>query len=129
MRRVMLLLGVGCLTALCPGGMWLASRPPIQPFVPPDATDIHMAANGWGEWTLSYRSQGPPFGWYFTIVHRLEADGWARRAAGYTGRPLQDPVGYTRMTSFGVVVLWESVELDGDLDVAHVRVRRWIALR
>jgi hypothetical protein len=128
MRRVVLLLGMGCLTALCSSGVWLAFRPPIQSLVPPDATEVHMSANGWWEWRLSYRTRDPPYGWYTVIVHQLEAGGWVRRAAGYTGRPLQDPVGYTRITSFGFAVLTESVELGGDLYVADVRMRRWIAL-
>ena len=128
MRRVMLLLGIGNLFVLCSGGLWLASRPPLHPLVPPDASDFQMSANGWWEWTLSYRTSRPLDHWYFPIVHQLEAASWTRRAAGYTGRPLPllDPVAYERRTSFESVVLCERVELDGDLYVAHIRMRRWI---
>jgi hypothetical protein len=86
---------------------------------------------GWWEWTLIYRTPRPLDEWYFPVVHQLEAGGWARSEAGYKGRPppLLDPVVYERRTSFGFVVLWERVDLDGDLHVAHVRIRRQIAIQ
>jgi hypothetical protein len=128
MRRVMLLLGIGCLVAVCYVGIWLAFRPPIQLLLSPDATDIHVVDNGWGELTLTYRAPGPAAGWPLTVVHQLEANGWMQSGERYTGGPVQDPATYTRMTSSGFVVLWERVELDSDARVTRIRMRRWITL-
>jgi hypothetical protein len=129
MRRVALLLGLACLTAVCSGGSWIASRPPIQLLFPPDATDIHMAANGWWEWTLSYQTPGPSYEQEAAIVHQLEADGWMESGERYVGGPPHDPATYTRMTAFGVVAVWERLELDSDARVTRIRMRRWIALQ
>src|SRR5690242_16645409 len=125
MRRVVLLLGTGCLVVVGYVGMWLAFRPPIQPLLPPDATGIHAVDSGLWEWTLTYRAPGLSYAWYFTVTHQLEASGWAP-AEQHTGGPLPDHVTYIRMTSFGIVALCERVELDGDLHVAHARMRRWV---
>jgi hypothetical protein len=129
MQRIAIILGIGCLVVMCRGGVWLAARPPIEAVRPPDATDVHVGV-GWWEWTLIYRTPRPLDEWYFPVVHQLEAAGWTRSEAGYAGRPLPlvDPVAYGRRTSFVVVVLWERVDLDGDLRVAHVRMHRWITL-
>jgi hypothetical protein len=127
MRRVVLLLGIGCLTALCSGGIWIASRPPIQSLAPPDATGMHMGV-GWWEWTLTYRTPEPPNECYFTVIQQLDADGWGRDE-WYTGRPSTEPVTYTRIISFDFVVLWDRVELGSDPYIAHIRMRRWITLR
>lgn len=59
---------------------------------------------------------------------RLE-NGWTRRAERYTGGPLREPATYARKTSFGFVALWERVDLDGDLQHAHVHMRRWIIMQ
>jgi hypothetical protein len=130
MQRIAIILGIGCLLGICTGGAWVASRPPIRAALPPDATDLHVGV-GWWEWTLIYRAPRPLDEWYFPVVYQLEAAGWTRRQAGYTGRPLPlvDPVTYERRTSFGFVVIRERVDLDGDLHVAHVRMRRWITIQ
>ena len=128
MRRVVLLLGIACLTALCSGGIWIAYRPPIQLVFPPNATDIHMTANGWWEWTLSYQTPGSSYEWYSTILHRLEADGWMESGEQYVGGPAHNPATYTRMTSFGFAVLWERIELDSDARVTRIQMYRWIAI-
>jgi hypothetical protein len=127
MRRIMLLLGVSCLLVLCVGGLWHASQPPIQLLLPPDSTDIHLDAVGWWEWTLTYRTPGPADGWYVTVVHQLEAAGWLSMERHPSG-PLGDPMIYRRTISFGCVVIWERVELDGDVHSAHIRVYRRITL-
>jgi hypothetical protein len=110
--------------------MWLAFRPPIQAASPPDTTEMHVGI-GWWEWQLTYRTPRPLDQWYFPVVHQLEAAGWTRRQAGYAGRPLPfvDPVAYERRTSFEFVVLWERVELAGDLHGARMQLRRWIAIQ
>jgi hypothetical protein len=129
MRRVVLLLAIGFLTALSAVGTWLASRPPILLSFPPDATDLHMAANSWWEWTLSYRTPDSSNQWYSTTVHQLETDGWMESSERYVGGPPHTPATYTRMTSFGFVVIWERVELDGDAHRAHLRMYRWITIQ
>jgi hypothetical protein len=130
MRRIAIILGIGCLLGMCAGGAWVASRPPISAASAPDATALRVGV-GWGEWTLIYRAPRPLEEWYFPVVHQLEAGGWTRNQAGYTGRPLPlvDPVAYERRTSLGFIMLWERVDLDGDLLVKHVRMRRWITLQ
>ena len=129
MRRVVRLLGIACLTALCAAAMWLASRPLIERFFPPDTTGIHMAANGWWEWTLSFQTPGPSYERDARIVHQLEADGFMESGEQYVGGPPHDPATYTRMRSFGLVVLWERIELGSDAQVIRIRMRRWIALQ
>ena len=127
MRRVVLLLGVSCLVVVCYLGTYLAFRPPIEPLLPSDATDIRVDAVSWWKWTLTYRALGPDYAWYFTVTHQLEASGWASEEQ-HTGGPLPDHGTYRRTTSFGFIALCERVELYGDLHVAHARMRRWVAL-
>ena len=129
MRQVVLLLGIGWLVVVYYAGTWLVLQPPIQLLIPPDATDIHVVDRDWWEWSLTYRTPRSPYGWYFTAVHQLEARGWMESGEQYTGGPLHEPVTYTRMTSCGFFALWEYVELDGDLQGTHVRMRRWIAMQ
>ena len=129
MRRVVLLLGIACLTGLCASGAWLASRPPIQLLFPPDATDVYMTANGWRECTFSYQTPDSSYEREATIVHQLEANGWMESGERYVGGPSHDPATYTRMTSFGFVVLWERVELDSDARVTRIRMHPWIAIQ
>ena len=130
MRRIAIIFGIGCLAIVCAGGVWLASRPPIPTWLPPDETHSNMGV-GWWEWTFTYQRPDSLDEWYFPVVHQLEARGWTRSQAGYMGRPppLVDPVAYERRTALGFVLLWERVDLDGDLHVAHVRMRRWITLQ
>jgi hypothetical protein len=130
MQRIGIILGAGCLLGMCAYGAWAVSRPPIRALLPSDAIDMHMGV-GWWEWTLIYRTPRRLDEWYFPVVHQLEAGGWARSEAGYMGRPLPpvDPAAYERRISFGLVVIRERVDLDGDLYVAHVRMRRWIAIQ
>jgi hypothetical protein len=128
MLRVMLLLGIGCLVVVCSVGIWRAFQPPIQLLVSPDATDIRVTDTSWGEWTLTYRTPSLPYSWYTTVVHQLETNGWTL-GERYTGGPLYDPPTYTQMLSFGFVALWEQVNLDGDLQGAHIRIHRWITIQ
>jgi hypothetical protein len=129
MRQVVLLLGIGCLTALCAAGMWLASRPPIPLSFPPDATDLQMATDGGWGWTFRYRTPGASDSWYSTIVHQLETDGWIETGERYVGGPVPNPATYTRMASFGLLVVWERVEVDSDMHGVHLRMYCWIAIR
>jgi hypothetical protein len=128
MRRVVLLLGIGCLAVVCYVGNWLALRPPIQHLLPPDATEVYVVNDGWAEWTLAYRAPGPAYAWYVTVAGQLEANGWMQSGEQYTGGPLF-PVTYTRITSFRFVALWERAELDGDPHSAQIRMRRWIVIQ
>jgi hypothetical protein len=86
-----------------------------------------VAIGAW-EWTLDYQVQAPLDDWYFPMTQQLEAEGWTRRNTGYAGRPLPllDPVAYERSIPLGPVVLWERVEMGGDVHGRHVRIRRWI---
>jgi len=128
MRRVVLLLGIGCLAVVCYVGTWRAFRPPIQLLLPPDATNVHVVDNSWGEWILTYRAPGPGYAWYVMVAYQQEANGWMQSGEQYTGGPLF-PATYTRITLFGFVALWEHVELDGDLHGAQIRMRRWIVIQ
>jgi hypothetical protein len=127
MRRIILLLGAGCLMAAGFSAIWLAARPPIQPLLPPGATDIYVVDSGWWEWTLTYRAPEPAYAWYFTAARQLEASGWAP-AERHTGGPLRERVTYTRRTPLGFVTLYEDVELAGDLYFVHARMRRWMSV-
>ncbi len=39
MRQIVLMLGAVCLVMACGAGMWIAARPPIEPFLVPEAID------------------------------------------------------------------------------------------
>jgi hypothetical protein len=129
MPRVVRLVGMACLTALCAAAMWLASRSPIQLLFPLDAAEIHMAANGWWEGTHSSQTPGRSDEWCSTIVHQMEAEGWMESGERYVGGPSHSPATYTRILSFGLVVYWERIELDNDARVTRIRMRRWIAIQ
>jgi hypothetical protein len=80
---------------------------------------------GWG-WTFRYRTPGASNSWYSTIVHQLEADGWIETGERYVGGPGPNPATYTRMASFGLLVVWERVELDSDMHGVHLWMYRWM---
>lgn len=130
MQRIIVLLGIACLLVGCAGGIWLAFQPPVHPPFPADRIERRVGIGEW-EWTLDYQVQAPLDRWYVPITQQLEAEGWTRRSTGYAGRPLPllDPVAYERRLSLGLVVLWERVEMDGDLRGRHVRIRRWLTSR
>jgi len=129
MRRVLILLATGCLVIICSVATRLMFQPPIQLLVSHDATDIEVVHSDWGEWTLTYRTAGPAYGWYHTVIQQLESNGWRRSGERYTGGPPHNPPTYTRMASFGLAAVWEQVELDGDPQVARLRLRQWITVR
>jgi len=61
MRRIMPLFGIGCLAVICYIALWLAFRPPINPLLLPDATEIRVDAVGRWEWALTYRAPDPSY--------------------------------------------------------------------
>jgi hypothetical protein len=128
MLRVKYLFGCACLVALCCAGIWAAARPPLELALPSEATDLHLSATGWWEWRLTYLAPGAPYGWYVTIVHQLEEEGWMENREQYIGGPPHDPATYTRKTSFGYLIVWERVEIGGEPHLAELRMWRWISL-
>jgi hypothetical protein len=58
-------------------GVWMLAHPRPDLFIVSNATDIQVRSSGFGEQQITYRTSGLPYGWYFTVVRNLAADGWS----------------------------------------------------
>jgi hypothetical protein len=108
-------------------GIWklAGARPDL--FIVPNATDIQVRSFRFGEQQITYRASGSPYGWYFTIVRNLAADGWSA--------PIDDRVRlqtapdiHWRIRPFWFVYIKERVALQGDPDIARITVSREVII-
>jgi hypothetical protein len=127
-RALSLALAV-CATLLLVGaaGVWRVVHPPLDLFVVAGAVDIQVEAHGLGEEQITYRSPGQSYGWYFTLVRNLAADGWVLPIERRHGLRNNSEV-YWRISSLWLVYLKEEAELQGEPDVAHITLRREIII-
>jgi hypothetical protein len=106
----------------------MAIRPPIEPFLVPQAADVEIGRVGWNEWQISYYAPGSPTTWHTDVAHQLEAQHWSspdRVAYGSLSRT------YSRASSLGFVELWEWAYFTFTPARPHdarILVRRWIAI-
>src|SRR5690242_16580567 len=79
MRRTHVMVLVIGLALLIVGGAgaWNIARPPLDLVLVSGATDIQVQSYALGAQRITYRTLGRPYGWYFTIVRNLAADGWS----------------------------------------------------
>jgi hypothetical protein len=110
------------LVAVCTGAWWLA-RPSFPAVLVPGAEDLQVEVLGFGEQQVSYRAPGQPYGWYFTIVRNLAADGWSAPVDNRLGMR-HAPETHWRILQLWFIYLKEEVALQGEPHVAHIRVRR-----
>jgi len=96
-------------------------------FIVPNATSIQVRSFGFGEQQITYRTSGLPYGWYFTVVRNLAADGWSA--------PVDDrvrlqtiPDVHWRIRPFLFVYIKEQVALQGDPDFAQITVNREVII-
>lgn len=125
MQRRLVVLGLVLVIGMCSTGLWISTRPLVQPFLIPGATEIDVSMQGWGTQRIRYRVPPSSDAWYFTVGRTLTAQGW-RSPTRYTGGPPADPDMYIRVTSFWRVALWERVRLGGRAETAQLTVQRWI---
>ena len=132
MRRksiiVLVALAIGLtLLIVSSAGVWMLaySRPDL--LIVSNATDIQVQSFGFGEQQITYRTSGLPYGWYFTVVRNLAADGWSA--------PIDDRVRlqttpdiHWRIRPFWFVYIKEQVALQGDPDIARITVSREVII-
>jgi len=119
-------MGLALLVAGCLGA-WELVHLQQDLFIVPGATDIQIQWSGFSEQQFTYRTSGPPYGWYFTVVRNLAADGWSA--------PVDDrvrlqtiPDVHWRIRPFLFVYIKEQVALQGDPDFAWITVNREIII-
>jgi amylosucrase len=123
---VALATGLALLVASC-AGAWELARPRLGLFIVPGATDIQVRSFGLGEQQITYRASGSPYGWYFTVVRNLAADGWSAPVDDRV-RLQTTPDIHWRISPFWLVYIKEQVALQGDPDVARITVRREVII-
>jgi hypothetical protein len=128
MGRSVAVIGAIVVLLACGGAGWTATRPPLEQFLVPGATDIQVVALGWNEWQISYRAPDLSTPWSTAIGRNLETDRWSSPdIVGYGALSRS----YTRASSLGLWTLWEWAFLSFDPikpHVAQIRVRRRIAI-
>jgi hypothetical protein len=111
------LLSAGCF------GVWWQARPPLNLLIVPGAEDIQLDAVSLGEQRITYQWPGAPYGWYFAIVRNLSAERWEMPVDNRAGIR-NTPEVHWRISQLWFVYLKEEIWLQGDPNVARIRVRR-----
>ena len=107
----------------CAAGAWLASRPPLAPFLVPGATDVEVTELGFGRRVISYNAPGSHYEWYFTVTRNLETSRWLPPDRWGLARQLNT---YTRVSPLWFGYLWEQADLHGEPSRARIIVGRWL---
>ena len=118
-----------CLTLLAfsSAAVWRLAHARLDLFIVPNATDIQVQSFGLGEQQITYRTSDSSYGWYFTVVHNLAADGWSS--------PIDDRVRlqttpdiHWRIRPFWFVYIKDRVALQGDPNLARITVTREVII-
>ncbi len=100
MRQIVLMLGAVCLVMACGAGMWIAARPPIEPFLVPEA-------------------------WHEVLASRLIANGWTARMP-YYAEPTSPPKDiYFHISSLLGIRIVDQAEITMNAGIVRINVRRW----
>jgi hypothetical protein len=75
-----------------------------------------------GEQVIIYHAPGPAYAWRATVERDLAAHGWAPAVWWRTDLPAT--FNYLHVSSCGFGAIWDTVELDGEPNVARISVRR-----
>lgn len=103
--------------------LYSITRSPLELVLVPDATDVRVHSQGFDTQSVTYRTAGKPYGWYFTVVRRLSADGWSAPVTSTRG--IQNtPEIHWRISSLWLVYIEEQIGLQGDPNVARITLRR-----
>lgn len=127
MRRSVAVVGVLMLLAACSGAGLMTTRPAVEQFLVPGATNVQVIPVGWNEWQISYHSPGSPTSWYTDVAQQLEAQHWSSPDHVAYGSLTRT---YSHAISLGCCELWEWAFLTFDPlrpRDAQIRVRRWVA--
>jgi hypothetical protein len=123
---VALAIGLALVVAGCIGA-WELTRAQMSLLIVPGATDIQIQSSGFAEEQITYRTSGRPYGWYYTVVRNLAAEGWSA--------PIDDRVRlqttpdiHWRIKPFWLVYIKEQVGLQGDPDFARITIRREVII-
>lgn len=121
--------GLLMILVACSGMDWIAADSSLKHFILLGATDVQITALRWNEWQISYHAPVSPTTWSASLGRNLEAQRWSSLDSAEYGALNRT---YTRVSSFGFCSLWEWAFLHFDPTrphVAHIRVRRWLAIR
>jgi hypothetical protein len=128
MSRSVVVIGVLMMLVACGSAGWMTTRPSLEQFLVPGATDIQVTALGWNERQISYRAPDLPTPWVTAVGRNLEKARWSSPdSVGYGALTRS----YTRASSLGFCTLWEWAYLTFDPirpHIAQIRVRWWIAI-
>lgn len=118
--------------ALTGAGVWASIRALTSPFVAPNAADVQVQNNGFGERVIMYRMPNPDDGWQTYVARGLASNGWrlTRDGTQWGGTETIVSLGtYTKTTQFWFVTIHERAELQGDRSTARVTVQYAVAMR
>jgi hypothetical protein len=105
-------------------GMRTALQPSTTLIIAPGATDIRLIQRRMGEQVIIYQAPGPAYAWRATVERDLAAHGWVPAVWWRTDLP--STFNYLHVSSFWFGAIWDTVELDGEPNVARISVRHWI---
>jgi hypothetical protein len=123
-RRFLFIINVLLLVSAASLGIRGALQPPVTAMIMPGATQIEVLQPRMSERVIIYHLPGSPYAWRTMVEHTLATQGWARPIWWRTDMPA--PSTFQHVSSFWFGSIWDSVELDGEPNVARIRVRRWI---
>jgi hypothetical protein len=125
MRQIVLMLGAVCLVMACGAGMWIAARPPIEPFLVPEAIDVLVNWPTLHTVELSYREPTPYSTWHEVLASRLIANGWTARTP-YYAEPTNPPKDiYFHISSLLGIRIVDQAEITMNAGIVRINVRRW----
>jgi hypothetical protein len=107
-------------------GIWSALHPPLGHMFAPGATQIEVLQPSMRERIITYDAPGPAYAWRSTVGHELATHGWARPI--WWQPHMSDTDTYLHVSSSWFGSIWDSVELNGEANVARISVRRWFEL-
>jgi hypothetical protein len=124
MRQIVLMLGAVCLVIACGTGTWIVARPPVEPFLAPEAFDVLVHRPGLITVEISYQVPAPPLEWHQTLARRLTTSGWTA--------PVHYPMPaksyheiYIHISRLLSLEIWDQAEITADAQVIRIKVRRW----
>jgi hypothetical protein len=105
-------------------GIRRALQPPVMLMIVPGATQIEVLQPSTRDRVIMYHLPGPAYAWRAMVERDLATSGWARPVWWRPRMRSAFKKLYVSSPWFGTI--WDSVELDGDPNVARISVRRRI---
>jgi hypothetical protein len=126
MRRQLLISMVFLLLIVASFAMWSLHRPSVTPMIVPGATNIRVLQPSMREQVISYQAPGSAYAWRTLVERDLTRQGWVAtfwRNPSTTAVPI-----YVRIRSFWIATILDEAALDGEPNIARIRLRRWVEL-